>query len=247
MKNSLLSAFFHPKTSNPSSSCCAALRAPSVLAASRGLQPQGFRMGTPRDACEHGPCPCRARGFVLAFPGAKSLTSLSNSLKSRKKRNRPELPGVGNTLPGHGQRALPNPQPQRQRNPHLLLFQEQRSRKEAESLVLRAPAPSELRHPIRAPWGVPDPPTAPGLGRASPRPRPAPGTIAVCSFPGAELFRQPGSSSRCFALILPSNTPRTLNARGPRAGDPPARQREHSFPDQNRTLSSLRAHGARQC
>lgn len=43
-------------------------------------------MGTPKDTRKRGPCPCKARGFVLAFPGANSLTSLSNSLKSRKKR-----------------------------------------------------------------------------------------------------------------------------------------------------------------
>lgn len=91
----------------------------------------------------------------LAFPRAKSLTSLSNSLKGEKKRKGPEMTGVGDTLPGHRRRAPPDRHPPRWRNPRPVLCKEQQSRKAAErspaGLCSDQPSLSKPRHLAQSP------------------------------------------------------------------------------------------------
>lgn len=93
-----------PSTSVPSSSLLHSTESlPAANPASQGME--GNPTGAWKETCNHGLCPCKACGFLLAFPRAKSLPSLSNSLKGKKKSKGPEMTGVGSTLPGYGQRA----------------------------------------------------------------------------------------------------------------------------------------------
>lgn len=151
----------------------------------------------------------------LAFPRAKSLTSLSNSLKGEKKRKGPEMTGVGDTLPGHRRRAPPDRHPPRWQNPRPVLCKEQQSRKAAErspaGLCSDQPSLSEPRHPAQPPSRRLEEAPACLRQKASPKPCPAPSTIASHLVPGVELSWQPGSSSRSLTLLYVSTSRVKLN------------------------------------
>lgn len=96
-----------------------------------GGQPQGNMEGDVE------PWPCKACGFLLAFPRAKSLPWLSNSLKGQKKRKGPEMTGVGSTLPGYEQRAPPDCQPRRWQSPRSMPWKEQQGSRGVHSPALQ--------------------------------------------------------------------------------------------------------------